>query len=109
MVKTGYISFIVETGGGFDPQGDPIPATKTPSDYFLCNLKPVTNKYEQYNEGQYKQAAYSAIIDKFLVSAIDVDSITEVILQDNEHNELGTFQVQSIYHAALTNSIKIVV
>jgi len=110
MVNTGYISFIVETGGGFDAQGNPIAATKTPSDYFACNIKPVVNKYESYVEGQYKQAAYSIVIDNSIIpDTIDVDSITEVQLIDLSANYLGIYQVQSRYHSALMSNIKVVV
>lgn len=110
MVNTGYISFIVETGGGFDAQRNPIAATKTPSDYFPCNLKPVIDKYASYTEGQFKQAAFSIVIDNSIIpDTIDINSITEVQLIDLSDNYLGIYQVQSRYHSALTSNIKVVV
>ena len=56
MIKTGYISFVTESGGGYDSDGNPIASTKVYSDYIECNLKTITKKYEFIVDGQYIQA-----------------------------------------------------
>lgn len=109
MVRTGYISFIAESGGGFSSNGNPIEPTKTPTAYFACNLKTITTEYRVYEEGQYKEASYSIIMRRSLVSALDIDSYKEVQLRDAEQNDLGVFQVQSVQYLHLPQMVKIIV
>ena len=109
MVKTGYISFIAESGGGFSGSGNPTAPTKTPTAWFVCNLKTITSEYRVYEDGQYKEATYSIIMKRGLVSALDLESYTQIQLRDAEENELGVFQVQNIQYLHLPQMVKIIV
>ena len=109
MVKTGYISFLIETGGGFDSNGNPIAATKTPTLFVPCNLSVVNKEYKSLVDQQYLQAAYKIIVDNKEVDSFNLVSLTEVRLQDLRNNDLGTFQLQDKQFLSLTNQLKIVV
>ena len=111
MIKTGYISFITESGGGYDNDGNPIPLTDVNSDYIECNLKTITRKYEFVVDGQYVQAKYSMIVDldkiNTLDPTIDLAKVNEVQLKDNNSNYIGTYQVHNLEPMNLTKRIKI--
>jgi len=109
MVKTGYISFITESGGGYDSNGNPTASTKVNSAYFPCNLSVVTRQYITLADGQALQAKYSIVVDNFLIAAIDLSSLKEVQLQDSKQSNLGKFQVQNKEFLDLTKRLKIVV
>ena len=113
MVKTGYISFVTETGGGQDVDGNTISTVKTSSAFIDCNLKVVTKKYETFIDGQYKQASYSIIIDLIKFNVLDpavvLTDISMVDLRDNNNNSLDRFQIHRIDYMNLTKKIKIVV
>lgn len=109
MLNTGYISFITETGGGFDTNRNPIPASKVNSNYFPCNLKIVKRAYLLLVDGQQMQAKYTMIIDCFEISTLNLDNLTEVQLQDSENNDLGVFQVITKDFFFFTSKLKIVV
>lgn len=109
MVKTGYISFITESGGGYDSSGNPTAPTKVNSAYFPCNISVINRQYITLSDGQVLQAKYSIVIDNFLISAIDLSSLKEVQLQDSKTNNLGKFQVQNREFLDLTKRLKIVV
>lgn len=147
MIKTGYISFITQTGGGYDSDGNPIVPVTTISAYIECNLKTVKKEYKTFIDGQYKQAAYSVYIDSasigdlnvtrsYFISTdvpgvdvpegyvptandnifvdgttvvtIDINAVKQANLKDNNANDLGTFQIQSIEYLNLTKRVKIV-
>jgi hypothetical protein len=108
MVRTGTISFITESGGGYDINGNPTASTKVNSAYYPCNLSVITRQYITLADGQVLQAKYSIVIDNFLIAGIDLTSLKEVQLQDSKHN-LGKFQVQNIEYLDLTQRLKIVV
>jgi len=111
MVKTGYISFITETGGGQDADGNTIASTPVNSDYIECNLKTITKKYEFVVDGQYVQAKFSMIIDQDKVSVlnpvIDLQSVNSVQIKDNNSNDLGKHQVHNLEYLNLTKRVKI--
>ncbi len=113
MVKTGYISFITETGGGQDADGNTIATGKTPSAFIECNLQVIKKEYKTFIDGQYKQASYSIYIDssKFygLDPVINLESINLVSLKDNNSNDLGEFQIHNKEYLNLMQRIKIVV
>jgi hypothetical protein len=111
MVKTGYISFIVLTGGGFDGDGNPILPVETPTDFIDCNLKTVTREYKFMVDGQYIQAKYSVYVEQRLVDAlaIDLTVIKNIKLQDNNGNLIGTFQIHNLEYLNLTSKIKVIV
>lgn len=109
MLNTGYISFISETGGGFDSNGNPIAATKVLSSYRPCNIQTLTKEYRLLVDGQYLEARFSIIVDDFKISDLDLTNLTEVSLQDSNNVDLGTFQVQNKETLSFTNRLKIVV
>lgn len=109
MVKTGCISFITESGGGYDANGNPTAPTKVNSTYFPCNIAVINRQYITLSDGQVLQAQYSIVIDNFLISAIDLSGLKEVQLQDSKANNLGKFQVQNREFLDLTKRLKIVV
>ena len=109
MVKTGYISFIMESGGGFDENGNPIAATKINSEFYPCNLAVQTKEYKLLVEGQYQQAKFSIIIDNSLIYSLDLSNLTQIQLNDLRNNDLGIFQVQNKEFLDLTNRLKLVV
>ena len=108
MVKTGYISFLVETGGGQDDDGNIIPTEKTPTDFYPCNLKTVKKEYLTNVDGQIKQAQFSIYLNSDLTD-IDLEPIKEVSLQDNLSKDLGNYQIQNIEYLLLSKRIKIIV
>ena len=109
--KTGYISFLVQTGGGIDPTtGDPIAPVVTESDFVKCNLQVVTKEYRLLVDGQYQQANYSVYIQqRNLPVDLDLEAVKGVKIQDNNANDLGTFQKQNVEYLNLTQRIKLVV
>lgn len=111
MVKTGYISFINETGGGYDVDKNPIAPTAVNSDYIECNLKTITKKYEFEVDGQYVQAKYSLYIDqdkiKSLIPEIDLQTIKTIQIQDNNYNDIGKHQVHNLEYLNLMKQVKI--
>lgn len=113
MIKTGYISFITETGGGKDADGNTIASTKVSSEFIECNLKVITKKYETFIDGQYKQASYSMYVDSVKFNSLDpviqMNSVNLVTLKDNNSNILGELQVHNTEYLNLTKRIKIIV
>lgn len=117
MVNSGLISFIVETGGGFDGNGNPIPSTKVPSSFISCNLAVTTRKYELYANGQWQNSSYRVVVENINIQAIIgnqniktyLSAVKEIKLQDTGNNALGDFQVQSMQFLDLTNKVKFVV
>jgi DNA-binding transcriptional regulator YhcF (GntR family) len=57
MVKTGYILFVTEIGGGQDTSGNPIPSTKTLSSWIPCNLNTIRKEYKIVVDGQEQPSA----------------------------------------------------
>jgi len=108
MVKTGYISFIEETQGGQDENGNVTASTKTPTEFYECNLQVIRKEYTRLVDGQIKQASYSMYIDSELIT-LDPETIREVNLQDNRGKSLGAHQIMNIEYLELTKRIKIVV
>lgn len=109
MLNTGYISFITETGGGQDSNGNPLPSVKVNSDYFACSLAVIKKEYLTLVDGQYLQSAYSIIIDNFQIETIRLEDFKEVQIQDPEGNNLGVFQVQNKEFFPFTSKLKVVV
>lgn len=113
MIKTGYISFLTESGGGQDADGNPVAATKVNSDYIFCNLNTLTKEYRLLVDGQYLAASFSCYIDSdkisSLIPVIDLQTITEVQIQDNNENDLGIYQVMNVEYLNLTKRVKIIV
>lgn len=109
MLNTGYISFITESGGGFDSNGNPLPSTDINSDYFPCSLQVVKKEYLTLVDGQYQQAAYSVIVDNFQIEAIRLTDFKSVQLQDPELNDLGVFQVHNKEFFPFTSKLKVIV
>lgn len=111
MIKTGYISFITESGGGYDNDGNPIASTDVNSDYIECNLKTITKKYEFVVDGQYIQAKYSMYVDQDEINnldpAIDLSSLNTVQIKDNNSNYIGTYQVHNLEYLNITKRVKI--
>ena len=111
MVKTGYLSFITETGGGQDEDGNTIASTTVNSEYVECNLKTITKKYEFIVDGQYVQAKFSLIIDqdkiKNLSPTIELESVNSVQIKDNNSNDLGKHQVHNLEYLNLIKRVKI--
>jgi len=111
MVKTGYISFITETEGGYDENGNLTPSVLVNSDYIECNLKTITRKYEFVVDGQYIQAKYSMYVDQdkitALVPAIDLTTVNQIQIKDNNSNDLEKHQVHNLEYLNLTKRVKI--
>ena len=113
MVKTGYIAFVTETGGGQDSNGNTVATVKTASEFIQCNLMVVKKEYKTLIEGQYKQASYSIYVDllKFnrLDPVIDMNTVNLIDLKDNNSNLSGRFQIHNVEYLNLSKRIKIVV
>lgn len=112
MIDTGYISFITESGGGFDGDGNPVSPVLTNSEYVPCNIKVLvglsTGRYKTYPEGMYKEFLYSIIVDKLRIpQGIDITKVTQVSLQGALKEAKGTFHVQDIEVLKITNKIKL--
>lgn len=107
MIKTAYISFLEETGGGQDGNGNPLTASKIPTADILCNLAVQVREYKLYIDGQWKAIRYSITVDDCLLPNIDLDTITEVQLKDANGSNLGVYQVQNLEYLKLTRRIKI--
>jgi len=111
MVNTGYISFITSIGGGVDTEGNMTQPSKTDSAYIPCNLKVVTKEYRILIDQDYQQASYSCYIesDLFNTLSIDLSTVAEIQLKDNNSNELGVFRNQNVEYLNLSKKIKLVV
>lgn len=110
MVKTGYISFYSQTGGGKDADGNPLAPTPAWTVYIDCNLKTITKEYKFLIDGQYQLAKYSIYINSNTIpSEVVLSSLNQVKLQDNNQNELGKFQVGDLQYLNLSKRVKIIV
>ncbi len=117
MVNTGYISFIVKTGGGFDTDRNPLEPTDTPSDYIPCNLAVVMKEYKLLVDQQYQNSSYKVVIDNWVIKDLlgDINiraylsALTQIQLQDANSNDLGIFQIQNKGFLDLVQRFKIVV
>lgn len=109
MVNQAYISFITETGGGFDGHGNPISPTKTKATPIACNLEVISRQYEIIVNGQATQARYSAIVDVERMATVDVQTCKEIELLDTFNVSIGTFQMQNKEYLKWTNRWKFVV
>ena len=110
MVKTGYISFITESGGGYDVNGNPVAATKTATDFIKCNLRVFTKEYRTLVDGQYLQGSYSCYIQQILLpETLVLSAVMKVQIQDNNAHPLGSFQIQNVEYLNLTQRVKLVV
>jgi len=109
MLSTGYISFVSETGGGFDGNGNPTTATKVSTSFTPCNILVVTKEYRLFADGQAQQAKFSVYIDYYQIYTFDLSALTEVTLHDSKLNNLGTYQVQNKEYLDLSKRLKIVV
>lgn len=109
MLNNGFISFVTETGGGFDANGNPTAATKTFSAFIPCNLNTVTHEYKTLVDGQYLQANYIVTVDAYRLLALTLTNLKEVQLADDKNNNLGSFQVQLKENLNFVNAVKIVV
>lgn len=109
--KTGYISFITETGGGKDADGNSVPSTPVLSAYLPCNIHVVTREYFMSVDGQQQQAKYSVYLEqsKFdeLEPVLSLESIFKVNVQDSNNNDLGTHQIGSREYLKYGKRIKI--
>jgi len=110
MVRTGYIAFITESGGGQDTDGDPVSANKVTSAFVACNLQVVKKEYKVWVEGQFKDAKYSVYVDNDQIpDGVEITTVKEVHLQDNKQLDLGVYQIQNIEFLRLLAQTKIVV
>lgn len=109
MVKTGYISFAMESGGGYDALGNPLPVSITLSDRIACNLNVITREYKLYIEQQYVQIAYVCTMDRILVDVLglNIPTVVQVHIYDAEGNSLGLHHIQSLEYLNLVRQIKI--
>ena len=110
MIKTGYISFISETGGGYDSNGNPVAATKTQTDYIGCNLEVIKKEYKTFIDGQYKQASYSVYVDSDIISSLsDTDTSThysEDIPDVDYVPQIGDIIIQGTRPSVILSQIK---
>ncbi len=113
MVDIGFISFITESGTGQDVDGNRLDPIKVNSEYIGCNLKVIKKVYLLEVNGQQQQAKYSIYINSneiiALTPVIDLNTVVQVQLKDNNSNDLGIFQISNIEYLNFTKSIKIVV
>ena len=111
MVKTGYISFITNSGGGYDENGNAVAPSIVNSDYVECNLATVNKDYKFFVDGQYIQAKYSIYVDSdkisSLIPTISIENIKSVSIKNNNADLIGSFQVQNLEYLNLTKRIKI--
>jgi len=111
MVKTGYIIFVTNSGGGFNGNGDPLPATNVDSNPIEANLQVVRKEYIIVDANQQqRQASFICYVDKDKIpTGINLNTLVEIKLKDVRSNDLGTFQTQNIEFLDITKRIKIVV
>lgn len=110
MVKTGYISFIIQIDGGFDTEGNILQPTVLQTDFYDCNLMVITKEYKILVEQTWQQAKYSCYIQNALILyPYQVKDVKQVILKDNNRNLLGSFMVQNVEYLNLSKRIKLVV
>lgn len=109
MLNNGSISFVTETGGGFDASGNPTASTKTLSAFIPCSINTVTKEYTTTVDGQVRQAKYIVTVDNYRLLLLNLTGLKEVQLADNRSVNLGSFQVQSKENMDFVNSLKIVV
>lgn len=111
MIKTGYIAFVTQTGGGFDPvTGFPIASTETVTDLIKCNLETVRREFRIMVDGEYTDAKYSIYLDENKVpETVDINTVEQIKVYDNNSNLLDTFRLDNIEFLKLSQRIKMVV
>lgn len=110
MVRLGFISFITESGGGQDTDGNTVPATKVISDPIECNLMTVKKEYRTLVHGQWLDAKYQIYVDNDKIpSTLDLLQVKEIRLKNPKNQDLGTFQIHNIEFLQLSQQVKIVV
>ncbi len=104
------ISFVTNSGGGWDPEGNPIHPVDTKTDYIPCNLDVKSKQYQIYKDGMYieiKASIYVGIDD--IPDDLDVIEAKNVEVKDWKGNYLNTFLVQDLEYLLRFNVVKILV
>ena len=105
MIKTGYISFITETLGGLDANGNPVAPTSVISAFVDCNLVTVKKEYGFVIDGDYVKSSYSVFVES--KDVVDLSVISKIGLKDNNGNVLGIFRIQNVEYLNISKKVKI--
>ena len=103
-MTNGTLQYKTRTAGGFDTNGNPIPATGTWSDPIDCFIQ--TNQHSnkgKYQDGKFIIAAYTVLIES---QEIDTD---RVWLITDKGKDMGEFAVQDIRFMDTVGRVKITV
>jgi hypothetical protein len=110
MLNTGFISFITETGGGFDSNNNPIAPVSVLSDYIQCNLSVAKSNYQIVVNGEALLASYIMYIEhNDLPDDFDLSLVHDIQLQDADGTALGKYRVQYKGNCNFVKRLKIVV
>lgn len=104
MLDNSHISFITQTSGGFDANGNPVEPTQTIGEKIPCNKKTAKNNLTVIQEGQIRDVAYIITIDEKHLN--DITKSIQLYKNDVEFLQL---QVISYEHLKYVNRIKIFV
>lgn len=113
MVNNGHVQFKIESGGGFDSEGNPVAPVITLSDIIECNLSATNKANRQYKftvDGEDTLSTYIIYVNiKLLPVELDMNDIQHLIIFDNRQNVLGEFRVQSKNLLEMMHLIKLIV
>lgn len=107
MINNGFISFEIETGGGFDENGNPIAPSISSTDNVSCNIKKIAKEYKTLVSETYLQGRYSVTVDKSLIT-IDYFNVKRANLYDLNNNLIGNYLIHDFEPYGLITSYRII-
>lgn len=109
MLNNSLISFVTETAGTQDVDGNILPATKTNSAAIPCNCNVVTREYRTMVGGEYKFAQYKILVDLCEFEKLNLSNFKEINLTDSNGAVLGLFQLQNIEILVFSKKMLVIV
>lgn len=115
MVNNGYVQLKMESGGGFDLDGNPVAPVITLSDIIECNLSATNKASRQYKykftiDGESVVSAYIIYVNtKLLPVELNINAVHHLKVLDNKKNQLGEFRIQSRNWLEMIHLLKLIV
>ena len=110
MLNNSTISFIVNTGGGFDSNGNPTAPTKTATAFVKGNLATLLKHYVVAAEGEEVRAKYSFIVDSSTYNELALTKLpTTAEIKDEEGISYGVHKIHQRFYMPFTKKYKFII